>query len=253
MAFTLVELLVVIAIIGILIALLLPAVQAAREAARRTQCKNQLKQVGLAILNLEQARRVFPTGGNSPWPDFEDYIRGGNPLGTAEQGLGWAYQILSYLEEGAIQSLTTTAEIQNASVGLYFCPSRRGLTSTVAGDGSLRWLSDYAGATPVDLNSSRFDRFSPEQVESIVYSKESVFWSGNGVGGGNAIWSVPPRMEFMGVIVRSDFNPPDAEFGVAGPKGNTQPTRVAQITDGLSNTLMVGEKRLHPDDYVGGQ
>src|SRR3954470_21835385 len=60
LGFTLVELLVVIAIIGILVALLLPAIQAAREAARRTQCTNKMKQIGLAILNYESAKKLLP-------------------------------------------------------------------------------------------------------------------------------------------------------------------------------------------------
>jgi prepilin-type N-terminal cleavage/methylation domain-containing protein/prepilin-type processing-associated H-X9-DG protein len=80
--FTLVELLVVIAIIGILIALLLPAVQSAREAARRTQCKNHLKQIGLAILNYETQKGELPPG---------------TFLG---EGSSWSAYILPYLEEG---------------------------------------------------------------------------------------------------------------------------------------------------------
>ena len=86
--FTLVELLVVIAIIGILIALLLPAVQAAREAARRAQCSNNLKQIGLAILNYESAHKTLPPGG----------------LATSVGGYGhsWWVRILPFIEQTAI-------------------------------------------------------------------------------------------------------------------------------------------------------
>jgi prepilin-type N-terminal cleavage/methylation domain-containing protein/prepilin-type processing-associated H-X9-DG protein len=80
--FTLVELLVVITIIGILIALLLPAVQAAREAARRSQCSNNLKQLGLALLNYHTARNVFPYGRGANW--------------------GWSAFILPYIEQGSL-------------------------------------------------------------------------------------------------------------------------------------------------------
>src|SRR5580765_7756221 len=98
-AFTLVELLVVIAIIGILVALLLPAIQAAREAARRTECRNHLKQISLAINNFESGKKKFPTGGSIFYPTLELYLdSGGNPFGPEQQGLGWAFQILPYLE-----------------------------------------------------------------------------------------------------------------------------------------------------------
>ena len=92
--FTVIELLVVIAIIAILIALLLPAVQQAREAARRTACKNNLKQLALALHNYESTYRVFPPG----------YIHKFGPVGSAERpanhaGLAWGAMLLPQMDQ----------------------------------------------------------------------------------------------------------------------------------------------------------
>jgi prepilin-type N-terminal cleavage/methylation domain-containing protein len=91
-AFTLIELLVVIAIIAILIALLLPAVQQAREAARRTQCKNNMKQLGLAMHNYHDVYKMFTIGASgSP-----------NGLGTQPLGWPWSMRLLPYIEQQAL-------------------------------------------------------------------------------------------------------------------------------------------------------
>ena len=100
--FTLVELLVVIAIIGILIGLLLPAVQSAREAARRAQCTNNLKQIGLAILNYENTYGVLPSCG----------------LSTKTYDISWMMRILPYIESGTIYDQLDIDDSRGGWVGV---------------------------------------------------------------------------------------------------------------------------------------
>ena len=129
--FTLVELLVVIAIIGVLVALLLPAVQAAREAARNAQCKNNVKQIALAMINFESTHKKFPSGGwGFRWMGDPD--RG---VGKAQPG-GWVYQAAPYFEAGNITSIgaglgdtrekyDALAEQRSVVIPSFNCPSRR--------------------------------------------------------------------------------------------------------------------------------
>jgi len=126
-AFTLVELLVVIAVIGILVALLLPAVQSAREAARRTSCFNNLKQVGLALHQHHDLHARLPSGWVGREPGTE------RPLAEGEPGWGWASFILPQLEEQALADnlIDYTLPILDPAneaarthfIPLYRCPS----------------------------------------------------------------------------------------------------------------------------------
>ncbi|QDT69270.1 Type II secretion system protein G precursor [Planctomycetes bacterium MalM25] len=243
--FTLVELLVVIAIIGILVAMLLPAVQAAREAAMRTTCVNQLKQMGLAVLNYESTQREFPTGGTEPWHNE------GDASVQYANGYGWMVQILPYVESGNLQAISSgygagdqerDRIVRGTPVPLYNCPSRRGATVVYTradqGDGEADAceggcaLSDYAASTPANILDLDRLNFEP--------------WFWQGVRHGNVLAAATQQIRFRGKKYDVEFK------GVVVRTGMSSPSKTRHITDGLSKTMVVGEKRLHTDLYQVG-
>ena len=156
-AFTLVELLVVIAIIGILVGLLLPAVQMAREAARMSSCQNNLKQIGLAALNVESAKGGYPTAGVVASTASQFSIRSTiqqtkdtNPNGKIVGG--WMFQVLPFIEQQTTYDLrsqgsgwktTGSASIKAIPVQAFNCPSRQG-RFYIDSNNTPTMLGDYA-------------------------------------------------------------------------------------------------------------
>jgi prepilin-type N-terminal cleavage/methylation domain-containing protein/prepilin-type processing-associated H-X9-DG protein len=274
--FTLVELLVVIAIIGVLVALLLPAIQAAREAARRTQCTNQVKQMMTAMLNHESARKAFPSGGIEPWPNIQDYLNGpgGAPYGPEKQGLGWAYQILPYIEGQAQHNIKSQAELDNMALPMANCPSRRPPTRNtyvnVSGN-SAPYLIDYAIAVPYPSNSYKgfpsnrdpltapWYRITAPNLDAAGCGEEPIWGNGNVSDRpvhADSIKTEPGSPEtkytnwygFWGVIVRSNMV---VKGGTKYETGFYTPISFNQIEDGSSNTFALAEKLLEPSRYDG--
>jgi len=252
--------LVVIAIIGVLVALLLPAIQAAREAARRSQCANNLKQVGLGVNNHVAARVMLPTGGTRYAPDIDNYVVGGKPVGTESMGLGWGYQLLPYLEQGTLHSVTNSVQLNAAVVTVYSCPSRRPPTKIRDPLSFLLnvTLTDYASSTPCGFSDfNETTRYYPVGVNGTVDTTAKRDRYTGCSNSQQCVFRVPNNEGYYGAIVRGTKNREPLVNNGAPPTwvsatSVTPVTRMKDMEDGTSNTMMIGEKFVRPDAYEGG-
>ena len=226
-AFTIIELLVVVFIIGLLIALLLPAVQAAREAARRAQCTNNLRQIGLALHSYAGAAGSFPPGRN---PDYDPRMAGSPP--TCNNGLvdrSFLVRLLPYVEQAPLYNAINShlgiltaenATAHAASVGCYACPSDPDA-------GAPRRLPDNAWEDVPPLAPA------PHFMTFTSYS-----------GSFGSFYVVAQPTPALGCRV-----PAPLQAQANGLLTDRFAVREADVTDGLSNTLLVVEKSVTTFGY----
>jgi prepilin-type N-terminal cleavage/methylation domain-containing protein len=221
--FTLVELLVVIAIIGVLVGLLLPAIQAAREAARRSQCLNNLKQLGIAILLHENAKKKFPEGvhifqkdpggGHGP----ASFGWGGLSLPYIEQSnLGQQYEAISNYPDYNWQTTGNAGELSKTALPVFMCPSdvMSPINNYYNAGKDPFGKSNYVGLAGA-YGAEDAKGGNPMRWINIADLEDTTYFNDNHrrIMGGT-----------LGVFIANDS------------------TEIRQISDGTSNTLMVGER-----------
>jgi prepilin-type N-terminal cleavage/methylation domain-containing protein len=231
MGFTLIELLVVIAIIAVLVSLLLPAVQQAREAARRSQCKNNLKQIGLALHNYHEQFNILPFGCVAP---------GGVSPAIAQNMTGWV-SLLPNIDQQPLFNLANfsaafgvwngngvlagggvppqNVQITSTKIPIFICPSD-------AGHQTNDHTQNATGVTSTYVCNTTVDTYKTSYPFSVKYG--SLWATGN-----YYYWSNEPRAQ-------------KAMFGVFSNCG------FKDVTDGLSNTVAVAEQTFDTRDSPQG-
>jgi prepilin-type N-terminal cleavage/methylation domain-containing protein len=253
--FTLVELLVVIAIVGVVMSLLLPAVQAARESSRRASCQNNLKQIALATHLHHDALNAFPAARYSPAQDAPAGMDCGGEEAT------WLVRVLPYLEQGsAYEGWDLNAkwhqhpdEVREFVPQVYLCPSRRAGTRPIG----TRSIGGETGATeegtprrlpcgcvviiparPLPGGAPPFEQTGAlgdyagnhgDVSTGVTGAATDFYYGGNGTG---VIISVRPRCYEGKPIAALDR------------------VRMASILDGTSNTFLIGEKFVAPEQIA---
>jgi prepilin-type N-terminal cleavage/methylation domain-containing protein len=235
--FTLVELLVVIAIIGVLVALLLPAIQSAREAARRTQCKNNMRQLGLAVLNYETTNKVLPPayhrnngkmGDHSLFAFLLPYIEQTALAGQWDMQKNWHHNDYTQSCNFALQA--------NTDMSVFKCP-------TVPDAGSRRKHNtcDYSVCIRFVENTKRLlINAGRIRDRGELNPLRGVYSPGDNDNVNNAVINTDNWYSMLGISWYRR---------VSGGTPTYNPVRISQVTDGTSNTFMLFEQAGVPDYY----
>lgn len=234
--FTLVELLVVIAIIGVLVALLLPAVQAAREAARRMSCSNNMRQIGLALLNFESAKKEFPQSRRNVTKNSSGQLVSGKqtipdrPVKAHEAS--WTVSILPYIEETNLGSQYDFKKAWFNNVPDASNPSRPTNLQLVSNPIKIFECPSAPGGDPIRVD---------ETFTSTVKPAAGDYGSVNGM-----------KTNFLVSPAASSDENAAPFIGVLN-KESKPPCKIKNITDGTSKTIMIAEQAGRPTVYIFGK